>query len=539
MSASRGRPEQRRRRVEEGAQFWFWDPSHFPEPVTPAAETFDLPAMARGFAAAAAELRRPLAGQYVRVERGYVYFGVDVPPTPAALAAGESVYQATVAPRLETALRDWNDRYATEARQLTAALERIAASTISDRDYAAALDEAIHLRAQQWRVHDLALVPAMEAAARFTGRYGARFGGALRAQTLLQGFPNRATEASEALESLAEAVRLRPALMDRLIAGAAPSLALRSASSDDEAWFTEALDTFLAGYGARAAAWDVGAPTWRENPAPVLSLLADHLRRPAAEPGAHRRRAAAAREAAVAAARAGLDPDEQEPFMRALAAAQAYVVVSEDHNALIDQQGMAALRAVLLAAGDRLVRAGRLAQREDAIWLRRPELIDALRDEQPVRGLPGRRRGWHRRYTRTPPPRTMGRPLPDWAAENPTLTGFFGLGAEPVTSTRGLSGTAASPGTAAGRACVVRSLDEIDALEPGDILICPMTSPAWTPWLGLIAGAIVETGGLLSHTAILAREYGIPCVTNARDATSLIDHGATVQIDGDAGRVTW
>jgi phosphoenolpyruvate synthase/pyruvate phosphate dikinase len=82
-------------------------------------------------------------------------------------------------------------------------------------------------------------------------------------------------------------------------------------------------------------------------------------------------------------------------------------------------------------------------------------------------------------------------------------------------------------------------LDEIEALAPGDILVCPMTSPAWTPWLGLIAGAVVETGGMLSHTAILAREYGIPCVTNARSATSLIPPGATVRVDGSLGRVSW
>jgi phosphoenolpyruvate synthase/pyruvate phosphate dikinase len=129
--------------------------------------------------------------------------------------------------------------------------------------------------------------------------------------------------------------------------------------------------------------------------------------------------------------------------------------------------------------------------------------------------------------------------LPTWAADNPTLAGFFGLGAEPVASANSLDGAGVSPGVVEGRACVIQSLNQIDALEPGDILVCPMTSPAWTPWLGLIAGAVVETGGLLSHTAILAREYGIPCVTNARGATSLIQHGAIVRVDGDTGRVTW
>jgi pyruvate,water dikinase len=85
----------------------------------------------------------------------------------------------------------------------------------------------------------------------------------------------------------------------------------------------------------------------------------------------------------------------------------------------------------------------------------------------------------------------------------------------------------------------VRSLDEADQLEPGDILVCRTTSPAWTPWLGVISGAVVETGGLLSHTAILAREYGIPCVVNVRDALAVIPPGARVTVDGGTGTVTW
>src|SRR5215211_5294321 len=98
MSTSVSRAHNRQRRAEGRARFWFWDPSHFPGPVTPAAEAFDLPAMAAGFAGAAAELRRALAGQYIRVERGYVYFGIDLPASPAELEAREAAARATIAP---------------------------------------------------------------------------------------------------------------------------------------------------------------------------------------------------------------------------------------------------------------------------------------------------------------------------------------------------------------------------------------------------------------------------------------------------------
>ncbi|MGH2584504.1 MAG: PEP-utilizing enzyme [Dehalococcoidia bacterium] len=518
------------------ARFWFWDPSHFPRPVTPAAETFDLPAMAAGFAAAAAELRRPLAGQYVRVERGYVYFGVDVPRSQEELASREAAYHAAVAPLVDSALSDWTERYAPEAERLTRALWSLAGDRGDDAGFAAALDEAVTLRTGQWRAHDLALVPAMEAAARFTSYYADHLGGVAAAQTSLQGFPNRATEAAEALESFAETVRERPDIVRSLVDGVA-----RPASADavTDRWFRDALQRFLHTYGQRSEGWDVGTPTWSEDPSPVLLLLREHLRRPPAQPGAHRRRATQQREAATGRALRDLPDDERPAFLRSLQAAQAYVVVSEDHNALIDQQGMAALRAVLLAAGRRLSINGRVATPEDAVWLTRAELQAALRGSRTGRHLPARRRSLQRRRALTHPARILGRPLPAWAAANPTLADFFGLGAEPAVTPNRLQGTGVSPGVATGRACIVRSLDEIDALEPDDILVCPTTSPAWTPWLGLIAGAVVETGGMLSHTAVLAREYGIPCAVNVRDATSTIPNGAEVHIDGATGAVTW
>jgi pyruvate,water dikinase len=247
----------------------------------------------------------------------------------------------------------------------------------------------------------------------------------------------------------------------------------------------------------------------------------------------------AEREAAIERALGRLPEEERPAFRAALRAAQAYPVVSEDHNALIDQQGMAALRAVILAAGDRLVARGALRQRDDVVWLSRLEVADALRGGRDVHRLPALRRSWHRRRARIRPPRTLGRPLPPWAADNPTLADFFGLGAEPAITAGRLRGSGVSPGVAEGRARVVRSLAGIDALQAGDILVCPMTSPAWTPWLGLIGGAVVETGGMLSHTAVLAREYGLPCVVNVRQATSVIPDGVWLSIDGEAGTVSW
>jgi pyruvate,water dikinase len=102
-----------------------------------------------------------------------------------------------------------------------------------------------------------------------------------------------------------------------------------------------------------------------------------------------------------------------------------------------------------------------------------------------------------------------------------------------------LRGIAASGGTATGRVRVALTAEDGADLEPGEILVAPFTDPGWTP-LFTVAGAIVmDLGGLLSHGAIVAREYGIPAVVNARRATTTLRTGQTVTVDGDTGEVTW
>jgi pyruvate,water dikinase len=101
-----------------------------------------------------------------------------------------------------------------------------------------------------------------------------------------------------------------------------------------------------------------------------------------------------------------------------------------------------------------------------------------------------------------------------------------------------LAGLAVSPGLVTGRASVVLSRTDVDAMEPGTILICPALTPAWTSLLGLAAGLVTEDGGVLAHGAIVAREYGVPAVMGLGDATGRIRSGQRIAIDGNTGTVT-
>lgn len=101
-----------------------------------------------------------------------------------------------------------------------------------------------------------------------------------------------------------------------------------------------------------------------------------------------------------------------------------------------------------------------------------------------------------------------------------------------------LTGTPGSGGTATGTARIVRGPGDFERVRPGDILVCPFTDPAWTPLLRVVAGVVTETGGVLSHAAIVAREQAIPAVLGIPDATSRLNDDTVITIDGTTGTVT-
>ena len=101
-----------------------------------------------------------------------------------------------------------------------------------------------------------------------------------------------------------------------------------------------------------------------------------------------------------------------------------------------------------------------------------------------------------------------------------------------------LPGIAGCPGVITGKACVILDPADPRDLGPGDILIAPQTDPGWTPLFMAVDGVVVNVGGQVSHAIIVSRELGLPCVVSVKDATSRIPDGATIEVDGDNGRVT-
>jgi rifampicin phosphotransferase len=356
------------------------------------------------------------------------------------------------------------------------------------------------------------------------------------AASLLQGFENGTAAAGAGLSELTESAAARPAVADALRRGDHDSLDAVEGGAEFMLRFRDYLNT----YGWRPESWGlIHLPTWAEEPQVPLMLVARYLIDPEHTPAAAIRRAIASREAAVTDIEARLSPEKLPHFRGILAAAQDHVPVSEGRS-LWQLITIGSLRVPFMALGRKLVEAGALHTPDDVFFL----LIDELRQagtepSESFANLASQRHAAHERWEHLSPPPFVGAPLdmsqlpPEML---PLLHLFFGAGM-PEVEGQEIKGQAASKGIARGRARVIRRLSEAEKLQQGEILVCQTTAPPWTPLFAIAAGVVTDTGGVLSHSAICAREYAIPCVVATQIATRIIQDGALITVDGSRGVV--
>jgi pyruvate,water dikinase len=171
--------------------------------------------------------------------------------------------------------------------------------------------------------------------------------------------------------------------------------------------------------------------------------------------------------------------------------------------------------------------------------LRREELRGALEHPwgQQLQALAARR-GHERDRARAGMPAPYLGAAPDPAAEVPAMVAkFYGVPGSARREGDVLTGTGASPGRATGVARVVRGPADFARISAREVLVCTTTTPAWTPLFPSLAGLVTDSGGILSHAAVVAREYSLPAVVGAEMATTVVPDGALVSVDGSTGEV--
>ncbi|TMB69909.1 MAG: hypothetical protein E6J43_03400 [Chloroflexi bacterium] len=237
---------------------------------------------------------------------------------------------------------------------------------------------------------------------------------------------------------------------------------------------------------------------------------------------AEQRKQAEERERYVSETMERLEPDQRNRLQGVIEAAVDVASILEDHNYYIDQRVAVLPRRLVLAAGRRLASEGSLSEATDVFYLRRDELQRALLGSSEGLAALAEERGKDMaRWAQIRPPQTAGAPPVDTATQDEDPDRFWGTHKLRPDRPRELRGNGASAGVGRGPA----------------VLVTRTTMPPWTPLFAVASAVVTETGGILSHAAVTAREYGLPAVLCVENATHLIRDGQPVEVDGSKGTV--
>src|SRR5215204_5826138 len=366
------------------------------------------------------------------------------------------------------------------------------------------------------------------------------------AQTFLLGFDSMPIRAEKSLYDLAAWSREHPGLV-RTLAGTPSEQILDLLGAevppsgvDREEWleWRSRFQSHLDRYGHTVYNLDFVNPVPADDPTPLLDTLRFYLRGQGQNPHERQRGTATRREEATKAVLEQRDARRGNLFGKLLKWAQGVAPVRED--ALADV-GLAwpVMRRMLLELGRRLVEAGAVETSADVFWLRWDELedkaasLDAGEKQLASLGDPVEQRKmlW-RGQRRVTPPQLL--PRGTWLE---VFERLMPAASEQQTGDT-INGVAASAGQVTAPARVLSGPEDFGQMQPGEVLVAGITTPAWTSLFAMASAVVTDVGGPLSHSSIVAREYAIPAVLGTGVATRRIRSGQSVQVDGDAGTVT-
>jgi len=351
-------------------------------------------------------------------------------------------------------------------------------------------------------------------------RHGDRFG------ALVSGVRTKTTETNQVLEDLATQIRTDSVLQDLFQHTEANELQARLETSQAGKAFLERFNFFLDQYGHRETSLTISQPAWKDQPANVLAILkvlAETQMKQSDSYEAWQR----TRDELLAHSILGTRLLRHQ-FLKSLTRTRSLFQIREDTHfyATLVQP---AIRRVSLELGKRLMEAGAVDKVEEVFHLQLKEL-ESLGEPWPppeqtirqIRSLVTQRRAKRDSLANKPmiDPRLLAITSQAQAGENVILRG-----------------TSGSPGVAQGPARIVHDISEFGKLQAGDVLVAPVTNPAWTPLFQRAAAVVVDTGGAASHAAIVAREYGVPAVMGTMNGTKELNDGQWIQVDGSRGLV--
>ena len=349
----------------------------------------------------------------------------------------------------------------------------------------------------------------------------------------LSGLRSLTMEAQDEISDIAELIRADEGLFELVLTTPAQRLLPTLRERSEAALIVQAIDQHLARYGHQITTLDFAEPTLAEDLSPVMLNLKAVVQDSNHDPAATQIDIARRRQTALQEAKQAFSDEDWRELCDFLWVMKR-VYPDREQALFYLGAGWPTLRRLALELGRRLVEAGTLTQPDDLFYLWRAQLEEAMAARQAGQALPelkervAEQRELQQARLRLVPPDVVP-PEEGWGPG-------WGKTANDADSDS-LNGNACSPGQITARASLVMSPADFANMQPGTILVCPMTTPAWTQLFSQAKGLVTDIGSILTHGSIVAREYDIPAVLGVGIATQRIRHGQLIRVDGDNGVV--
>ena len=526
---------------EDAKRFWTRDRMHQPFPVPLlSSDFFDL-ATGVGMNLGHEHYGRPIRMDRRRINC-YSFASVRMAVPPAEISAAGRQGEQNTLNALPGIWKQWETEWMPEVKDHLAwwdAFDLPGASVSSLRDH---LSESFEKSARCWNIHfllsPLIVIPSSIFRDLYTDLFGEERG--LESHGLTLAEDNKSLETDRELWILSQYLRS----VDN-----ADALIASGSDEDLRQTLGDRLDRFLVTYGHRSGDGSgMAGISWFEESGPVIATARAYAKANSPDPRDDHAVRIAERDRLISAARdtlQGYPQSVRERFDEALLLAQQGSRLQEDHAYWIDQQTNARTHYVSMEAGRRLAGAGVIPAPVDVNHLGLNEILEAMArlssgDTGDMTGVIQERAADLAYWSQVDAPHEIGVRPAAGRPDTVTTRGqarFFGTPVEQGDDPSTVNGTPASPGVVEGVARIIMSLADAAKLSPGDVLVAPTTSPPWTPLFRIASAVVTDAGGVLSHCAVVAREYGIPAIVGTGIGTTRIKDGERVRVDGDAGEI--
>ncbi len=535
---------------------WFLDGTHSVPPWTPLYGWYWIRYCSHGLKVAAAELSIPTCkGWEMRFRNGGSYNAFHIVRDQKEIAEREVKFRAALRPWIEDFDGLW-DVGKTELLGIYDKLRELDVESASNLQLYHHNYDLMTAYRRMWEIHFMGMYASYNAWLLLEELCKKNYDLSDQDpefQDMLRGFDNKVYEMDKRLWDFGQLAK-ESGLKDVFVENEPEAIVAKLEASDKgKGWFKEFmgyLETDEVGGWRMRRMNELTEPYWLEDPSTPIGVIRDYIVRDTGDVlGNVRKDLVSKRESAIGSFLGRVPPDEKPLFEGLIGLAGKASSYSEEHDLYCELMVQAIMRRGYLAMGKRMAQAGTIDVPDDVFMLN-PDEIDRVMmvpDRHDLRWITRRRKAaWEQWQTEQNPPLITDRAGFEEAVGEDLIPSMDAIalkivvGEMPVVKPEleaDMFGICGCAGEAEGTARVVVNYEDLKHVQPGDILVCPGTNPAWTPVFGIVGAVITDRGGTLSHAAIIGREYGVPTIVNTFEGTATIKTGQKIKINANEGAI--